>query len=180
MKCNYIHLKTKDKSNINLNNNTILELFKLSAGNNINILNYKKKSTNKNLEVYYYKKYIKANIGKIIYKNNEINKKIKLFNKIFISNNKERAKIFIKNKQYKLREYLENKKYFIQIIKIKFFDYIFYLNCMFKYCESLVSLKYFENINTKKLKEFYSLFEGCNSLLYIEDISNWNMSKINY
>ena len=36
MKCNFIHIKYKDKKYINLNNNKIL---KLSLGNNIN--NYK-------------------------------------------------------------------------------------------------------------------------------------------
>ena len=33
MECNYIHIKFKDKNNNNLN--IILELFKLSIGNNI-------------------------------------------------------------------------------------------------------------------------------------------------
>ena len=50
MKCNFNHIKLKNKSNINLNNNQILELYKLSAGNNINIFDYnqnKKESSNK-------------------------------------------------------------------------------------------------------------------------------------
>ena len=103
MKYNLIHTKLKDKSNINLNNYKILELFKLSAGNKIYNLDYniiKKESLNKILEISYYKKFIKENIGKMLYKNNRNNKKIKIFNKIFISRNKERAKIFINNKQY--------------------------------------------------------------------------------
>ena len=100
MKPNFIYFKIKDKTNINLNNNKILELFKLSAGNDINILNYnqnKNKSSNKNLEISYYKNYIKSNIGKMIYKNNPNNKNIKIFNEIFILNNKKRAKIIIRN-----------------------------------------------------------------------------------
>ena len=87
MKHSYIYLKTKGKSNINLNNNKILELFKLSIGNNIYIKDYntnKKESSNKTLKISYYKKYIKSNIGKMIYKNTGNNKKIKIFNKIFI------------------------------------------------------------------------------------------------
>jgi len=50
MKCHYIHIKFKDKNNINLNNNKILESFKLSVGNNIYIKDYnqnKNKSSNK-------------------------------------------------------------------------------------------------------------------------------------
>ena len=182
MKCHFIHFKLNDKANINLNNNKILELFKLSAGNNINILDYnqnKKEPSNKNLEIKYYKKYIKSNIGKMIYKNTGFNEEIKIFDELFISNNMERAKIIINNKQYELKEYIENQIHFQQIIKIKFFDCVFYLNCMFQDCETLSSVKNFKNINTNKLKEIYSLFEGCNSLLYIDDISNWNMNKIN-
>ena len=182
MKSNFIYFKIKDKTNINLNNNKILELFKLSAGNNIYIKDYnqnKNESSNKNLEISYYKKYIKSNIGKMIYKNTGKNEKIAIFNKIFISNNKKRAKIIINNKLYELKENLKNQKHFFQIIKIKFFDYIFYLNYMFKDCKSLLSVTNFQNINTKNIKEIYGLFEGCNSLSYIEDISNWNINKIN-
>ena len=182
MKCNFIHFKLKDKNIINLNNNKTLELLKLSIGNNINIFDYNqniKESSKKNFEINYYKKYIKSNIGKIIYKNTGSNKKIKIFDKTFILKNNKRAKIIIKNKQYELKENLKNQKHFNQIIKIKFFDYIFYLNCMFKDCKSLSSIKNFQNINTKNLKEIYGLFEECNSLLYINDISNWNMNKIN-
>jgi len=46
MKCSFIHLKLKDKSNINKTNNKIFELFKLSIENNkinLNILKIKKK-----------------------------------------------------------------------------------------------------------------------------------------
>ena len=169
MKCSFIHLKIKDKSFINLNNNTILELFKLSVGNNIyNLIHNKnkKESSKKNLEIIYYKKYIKENIGKMIYKNCGNEKKIAIINKIFISKNKERAKIIINNKQYELKENLEKQKHFFQKIKIKFFDHIIFSNCMFKDCESLSLVKNFENINTKYLKEIYSLFEGWDVVHY--------------
>ena len=153
MKCNFINFKSKDKSNINLSNKILQNIF--------------------------YKKCIKSNLGKMIYKKTGNNKELKIFNKIFISKNKKRAKIIINNKLYELKENSENQKNFVQKIKIKFFDYILYSNCMFQDCESLVSVKNFQNINTNKLKEIHSLFEGCNSLLYIDDISNWNMNKIN-
>ena len=180
MKYNCIHFKLKDKNNINLNNNKILALFKLSVGNNINILDYnqnKKQSSNKNLEISYYKKYIKTNIGKMIYKNNGYNKEVSIFNKIFISKNKSRTKIIINNKQYELKENIENQKHFYQIIKIKFFDYIFFSNCMFRDCKSLSSVHNFGNINTKYLETIFNLFEGCSSLLYIDNLSNWNINK---
>ena len=112
MKCNFIHIKLKDKYNNNLSNNKILELLKLSIGNNIINLNYiknKKESSNQNFDIKNDKKYIKKNIGKMIYMNIENIKKIKILNKIFISNNIKRAKIIINNKQYKLKNIIENK-----------------------------------------------------------------------
>ena len=150
-----IHIKITDKSNMNLNNNKILELFKLSVGNNINDLDYKenkKESSNKNLEIIYYKKFIKSNIGKMIYKNIGNNKELKIFNKIFISENNKRTKIIINNKQYELKENSENPKTFLQKIKIKFFDYILYSNCMFKDCESLLSVTKFSKYKYKTFK----------------------------
>jgi surface protein len=111
-------------------------------------------------------------------KNKEI-KEIKIFNEEFITNNKKRAKIIINNKQYELKEIVENDKQSFKI-EIKFFDNIIYLNSMFKYCESLSGVYNFENFNTKYLKEIYYIFEGCNSLISINDISNWNIKNINY
>jgi len=179
MKCNFIQIKSKDKKNINLNNNQVLEFFKLSVGNSIYIKDYnknKKESSDNNLEISYYKNYIKSNIGKMIYTG--YNKKIKIFSEIFISNNKKRAKIILNNKQYELKENLEHQRQFIQIIKIKLFDYIFYSNCMFQNCKSLSSVKHFQNIKTNYLKEIYSLFEGCSSVEELPDISKWNTNKI--
>jgi hypothetical protein len=67
-------LKVKDK------NHKIYELLKLSIGNNDNYFNYSKnkvETSNQNLGINYYRKYIKTNIGKMIYKTNEKNKKKK-------------------------------------------------------------------------------------------------------
>ena len=181
MKCNFIHIKLKEKNNIDLNDNKILKLFKLNLGNNVYKLDNnknRKETSNKNLEISCYKNYIKSNIGKMIYKNNGNNRQIKIFNEIFISNNKKRAKIIINNKQYELKDNLENQKHFKQIIKIKFFDCIFYLNCMFKDCESLSSIKNFQNINMNKINDISQMFFKCSSLKEISDISKWDLSNI--
>ena len=68
MKCNFIHIKLRDKSNINLQKSKILELFELSLENSIINLKYnqnKKESSSQNLEIIYYKKYIQKNVIKI-------------------------------------------------------------------------------------------------------------------
>jgi len=176
MKCNFIHIKLKDKNCIQ---SETLELFKASIGKAIINLNYnKKESSYKNLKIIYNKIYIKKNIGKMIYKTNEFNNKIKILNEIFITNNKRRTKIIINNKQYNLRGNIENKSIFLKI-KIKFLDNIIKLNSMFKECKSLNSVHNFKSINTIYLKTIYDLFYGCCSLLYIDDISDWNLNKVN-
>jgi len=133
MEYNLFKVKIRENSKYN----TILELLKLSIGNNITNLTYnKKESPNQNLEinVSYNKKYIKKNNGKMIYKNtennknnkNNKNKEIKIFDKEFISNNIKRAKMTINNKKYNLKEIIENQKQSFKI-EIKFLDNIIYL-----------------------------------------------------
>ena len=176
MKCNFIQIKIKDKNCIHSEN---LKLFKASIGKDIINLNYnKKESSNKNLKIIYNKIYIKKNIGKMIYKTNENNKKIKILNKRFISNNMKRAKIIINNKLSNLRGNIKNKSKFFKI-KIKFVDNIIKLNSIFKECKSLYSVHNFKYINTIYLKTIYDLFYGCSSLLYIDDISDWNINNVN-
>ena len=150
MKCNFIHIKFKDKNNINRNKN--LEIVKLSFGNNINNLNFNKKEySNQNLEIIYNKIYHKKNIGKMKYVRDKYNNKITIFNKIFILNNMKRAKIIINNKQFELKENIINEKLFFKI-NIKFLDNIINLNSMFKDCKSLSLIYNFGNLNTKYLK----------------------------
>ena len=70
MKCNFIHIKLKDKNYIDLNRNRLLELVKLSIENNANYFYYNKnnaKSLNQDSETIYYKNYIKKKILEILY-----------------------------------------------------------------------------------------------------------------
>ena len=181
MKCNFINVKLKDRNFININKNKVKEIFNLSLGNNIIYFNYnenKEEISNQNLEISYYIKFIKKNIGKMIYEMDKYNKRIKIFNQEFISNNIKRAKIIIENKQYNLKEDIKNEKQIFKI-KIKFIDNIINLNYIFKDCISLTSIYNFHNLITKYLKAIFGLFYGCSSLKYIDDISNWNTNNIN-
>ena len=172
MKCNFIHIKLKHQNNITLEN----KIFELSLGNNLTNLNYSFISSNHNLEINYYKNYTTTNCGKMIYKNNV--KEIKIFNKIFIIKNRNRAKIIKNNKLIKLKESFVNQRNNLRI-KIKFLDNIINLNSMFKNCISLYSVLNFHSFNTNYLKKIYDLFYRCSSLSYIDDISNWKIDKIN-
>ena len=180
MKCNFI-LKIKDINIIDMNNNKILELFKLSVENNINNLNYNKNiknSSHKNLEIIYYKQYTKKNIGKMIYNQTGKNNTIQIFHKKFISNSIKMSKIIINNKQYELKENIETKKNKLKI-KIKFLDNILFLDSMFRNCKSISSIYNFQTLKIKYLKTIHNLFDKCSSLLFIDDISNWNTNSIN-
>ena len=151
MKPYLIYIKLRDKNEVNINR--IYELFKLSVENNIFNLSYNKnikENSNHNLEISYDKKYIKKNIGKMIYKDYK-NKEIKIINGDFIKNNIKRAKMIINSKQYILKENIENIKRTFKI-KIKFIDNIIKLNSMFRNCKSLNSIHNFGNLNTKYIK----------------------------
>ena len=110
--------------------------------------------------------------------------KIKKFiNNLKYNNNKnigkmKRIKMIMNNKQYDLEESFENQKQFCKI-KILVLDNIIYLDSMFKDCKSLTGVYSFQKLITKHLKTIYNLFYGCISLLYIDDISNWNINNIN-
>ena len=56
------------------------------------------------------------------------------------------------------------------IIKIKFLENIINIDCMFKECEMLSSVKSFSKFNTKYLRNVNFLFSGCCSLQKIDDI----------
>ena len=122
MNCNFINVRMKDKSDININENKILEVFKLSVENKITNLNYnknKKESLNQNLGISYYKKFIQKNFGKMIYSKINNNNKTKIVNKLFLLNNMDKTKIIINNKQNDLKENIENENENLKI-KINF------------------------------------------------------------
>ena len=71
MEFKLVHMWMKIEKNININNNSIPELSKISAGNKINNLyfkNNKKDLSNQMFEIICGKQSIQKNIGKIIYK----------------------------------------------------------------------------------------------------------------
>jgi len=129
------------------------------------------------LEIIYHKKFIKKNVGKMVYENFENNKEINIFHERFVLNNKNRFKIIINNKLNELKGIIENKTELFKI-KITFLDNIIKLNSLFEDCQKLCFVQNFQNLNTKYLKTLAGLFCGCHSLTYIDDISGWNMNKI--
>ena len=105
--------------------------------------------------------------------------KIKLFGELFIKNNKNNCKIIIENKEQEIKEYLnvnENDK----ILKIKLMEIktITNMSYMFDGCESLRSLSDISNWNINKVTNMRGMFYGCKSLTSLSDISNWNTNIV--
>ena len=88
---------------------------------------------------------------------------LKIIDKQFIKNNKNKAKFIIKNKFHNLFEKINFKTNTNYIIKIKFFDIIIDLDSMFKNCNNLILISSIQ-MHTKYLKNLCALFYGCCSL----------------
>ena len=79
---------------------------------------------------------------------------IKIFGQIFVNNNKEKCKIIINEKGEELKSIIKSK----DIIR-----------------KDILTIK-LKGINN--ITDISYMFEGCNSLLYIFGIKNWNTSKV--
>ena len=104
---------------------------------------------------------------KIKYKVNK-EKKIRLFGKIFVEENKNKCKIKINKIKNELKEYYEIEDtsnieeiniYLIGIKNIK------NMNSMFEECESLLSLTNISKLNTSNITDMNRMFKGCKLLL---------------
>ena len=103
---------------------------------------------------------------------------IKLFGKKFIENNKNNCKIIIDNKEQDLIEYLKiNKNEKILKIKLKEIKTITDMSYMFYGCNSLISLSDISNWNTSSITDMSSIFCECESLFSIP-ISEWKTNSV--
>jgi len=130
--------------------------------------------------------------------------KIKLFDKIFVENNKNNCILIINDKIKDLCEYYElkeNKNITIKLIEkneIRDMSYMFYecasllsivnfskwktnninnASYMFYGCSSLNDLEGISTLITDKLINISYMFFGCISLKYLPDINKWNFKS---
>ena len=150
----------------NLKNKKIIKDIDLFLNDNINN-KYKKLITILNKQ--------NNNEMTIIYKNN--NKKIKLFDELFIESNKDNCYLLIDGKISEIcSEYEFNKKQeniTIKLIECKMIEDMSY---MFLNCKSLLSLD-ISKWNMNNIKYLYCMFLGCSSLHTISDISKFNIKN---
>ena len=121
----------------------------------------------------------------MIYKPKENNKeKIRIFGTEFVKNNIDICKIIYNNEEYELKEYFNdiddeyNNKDEIKI-KLKGINNITDMSFMFDGCNSLSSLPDISKWNTSNVNNMSFMFNGCNALSSLPDISKWNTSNVN-
>ena len=116
----------------------------------------------------------------IKYKNNKsgINKYIKLFDSVFIKNNRDKLQLLIDNKeQKKLLEFYYNYTDKEEItIKLKEKQPITNMSYMFNNCKNLYSIDStkWDTINITNMEALFQL----SSIGEITNISNWNISNV--
>ena len=119
----------------------------------------------------------------IFYKLNKDDRKIKIFGKDFVKNNKNKCKIIYQNKEYELREYLDINNNEIKDekleIKLTLLSNLTNMSNMFHNCSNLISVPDISKIDTSYVYDMHSLFSGCYSLNQIDNnISKWNTSNV--
>ena len=101
----------------------------------------------------------------IYYKIEDYRQKTRIFGKIFVNNNEDNCHIIIDGKKYNLIEFIEfknNRKNKILEVKLIGVSKIIEASSMFDGCESLISINNISNWNTYNVKNMISMFRGCN------------------
>ena len=170
------------EKDINLQFNYVMKIFKQMNTQSINKnIKNNKQITNKLVD----NKSIKNEIT-IKYKVEKVNNKIKIFGEDFVKNNKDKCKYIFKNKEYELTDKFDLKNYDNSkgILKIKLtgLNKVTDLSHLFDYCESLLEVPDISELDISNVIKLNHLFYYCSSLQSIPDISNWktfNVTHIN-
>ena len=113
---------------------------------------------------------------------NNKEKSIKIFGNEFVENNKENCKIIIHEIEYPLTS--EINKNILSInnncfeIILSGINQITDLSYLFNGCENILSLPDISLINTKNINNISCMFDGCKLIKTIPDISKWDTSNI--
>ena len=163
------------------NNNILKDIININKQNNIkhklnNIIEMYDKMSKKTIE--------ENNEISIIYKINENDNEIKIFDSAFVKNNKKWCKISHEDKEYNLSTNFNIKginkdMYDINLeLKLKNIKKITNMSHMFSNCSSLISLPDINKWETSKITNMNYLFFGCSSLSSLPDISSWDTSNV--
>ena len=113
-----------------------------------------------------------------------VNTTIKIFNELFVNNNKEYCRIIYDNIEYNLTPYFnignEIPTDNVEIIfDFKYMPTKINISYMFHGCSSILLLPDISQIDTSNITDMQYLFCDCQSLIELPNISKWNTSKVN-
>ena len=110
------------------------------------------------------------------------NNKIKIFGNKFVENNKGNCELVVFGEKYELNSHFNKSNIRLNNntfkIILKGMNKITNLSGMFEGCNSLISISGLSEYNLINISDISSVFEGCTSLSSLPDISNWNTINI--
>ena len=108
--------------------------------------------------------------------------KIRIFGELFANKNKNNYQIIINNKTYQLTPFIDINELKIKgdnlEVHLKQIKNTLDISFMFCGCNSLLSIKNIINWNIENIINMESLFVGCSSLKSLPDISKWNTNNV--
>ena len=162
-----------------INNNDVIinDIISIDGEKNL------KEKINKLLDIYNKMK-IKDNEIEMIYKIKENETTVKIFGDSFVQNNKDICKIICENKIYDLTKDFELAKLEqkTDLLRINLFNInnVTNMSEIFDCCESLISLPDISNWKTYKIIDMSFCFRFCSSLSTLTDISEWDTSNVTH
>ena len=115
---------------------------------------------------------------RLIYNNIHNRKEIKIFDNIFIENNKDKCKIFYNDEIYDLTNKFNAENIEQLEIQLNGIFNITNMNKIFYGCTNLISLPDIPLINTKNVSDISYMFKDCSSLTSLSDISKWDTQNV--
>ena len=108
---------------------------------------------------------------------NNNNKKVRIFGKTFVNNNKDNCLIIYREHEFELTQFFEDIDAPFTF-KLKGINNIINMEDMFSHCDTLISLPDISNIDTSNVININGLFSQCNLVLSLPDISKWDTSNV--
>ena len=143
----------------------------------------KLKNKNNKLEAFsdLYKNMIIDNEIILRYKIEKENK-VRIFGEIFVNKNKNNYRVIINNKNYQLTSFIDINKLEIKNdileVHLKQLRNTLDISFMFFKCNSLLSIENITNWNLENIINMSFLFADCSSLKSLPDISKWNINNV--
>ena len=130
-------------------------------------------------------------IYKMVYMNKNNKAKLRILNKIFVKNNVNKSKLVINNKKKYIKEFIPTNDIISNVLKIKMIISrdISNGNYMFKDCESLLFLSFYNNFEDVEIINEYEvldknqiIFENSGTTIYnnhsfYQDVEKYNIES---